>query len=145
MSASQKIAHRLVLKDTHPTAIKIAKLCDLANELGISLSFYHQRVLVDDNDRDKNLPPLYLEDIEENHWVESFPFEMEYKLVYENPAYVAQQKQEQEERERAEYLALKISREKEEQKAKAEAEERAKALEARERRLLSELKDKYES
>lgn len=143
MNSPKKIARRLVLRENHPTAIKVAKLCDLANELGISISFLHQRVLVTDEERDKNLPPLYIEDIEENHWFEGLPFESEYKLVYENPEFIALQKFEQEETNRVRADTARILREREEEKAKAEAEEKAKALKVRELRILAELKEKY--
>ena len=92
MTIINKIAPRLRLKDNHPTAVKLAKLCELADDLGIGFSFYGQRVVVEDKFRDENLPPLYLEDIEEGQWFTRFPFATEYKLVYDNPEYIAQQK-----------------------------------------------------
>lgn len=145
MSPSKKIPERLVLKETHPTAIKLAKLCDIANEMGISISFYHQRILIVDNDRDKSLPPLYLEDIEEGHWSESFPFELEYKLVYTNPKYIVQQNKEQEERIRLRDEQDRLDKEKAAQLIAEQTAAAARALEARERRQLAELKEKYES
>src|SRR5574339_247322 len=144
MTVIGKIAPRLRLKDNHPTAVKIAKLCDLADELGIGLSFYGQRVVVEDRDRDKNLPPLYLEDIEDGHWFEEFPFATEYKLVYDNPEYIAQQKKEQEERDRVRAEEARVIKERTKAKAKAKAERRARKQEARERQQLAELKAKYE-
>lgn len=143
MSSTKKIAPRLVLKENHPTAVKIAKLCELADELGISISFYHQRVLVTDEGRDKNLPPLFLEDIEENHHFESFPFETEYKMVYANPEFLAQEKREQYERDVLRNEERRIFVEQEEIRAKAAAEVRAKELEAAERLMLVKLKEKY--
>lgn len=143
MSESKKLSKRLVLKDTHPTAVKISKLMELADELGISISFLHQRVLIKDKDRDESLPPLFLEDIEEGHWFESFPFETEYKLVYVNPEYIAEQKKEQEEYAQRRAEEIRLAKEHAEESARLEAEERAKALEARERRMLAELKEKY--
>lgn len=143
MNSPKKIARRLVLRENHTTAIKITKLCDLANELKISISFYNQRVIVEDEDRDKNLPTLYLEDIEEGQWFEDFPFQSEYKLVYDNPEYLAQQKAEQEELDRERAEDFRIAKEQEEIRARTEAEEKAKALKARELRILAELKEKY--
>lgn len=139
------IAQRLVLKDTHPTAIKVAKLCELADELGISISFFHQRVFIEDKNRDKTLPPLYVEDIEEGHWFQGFPFETEYKLVYVNPDYINQQKAEEAERLRIHAEELRVAKERAEAAEKLELEKRAQALEARERQLLTKLKEKYES
>jgi hypothetical protein len=145
MNEPKKIARRLVLKDTHPTAIKVAKLCDLASELGLSLSFYRGRVLIEDSSRDKNLPHLYLEDIEPDHHFEGFPFETEYKLVYENPEWIAQQERELTERLAKEEETRRLEAERKQLAEQQAAEERAKALEARERRMLAELKEKYES
>lgn len=144
MTTIGKIAPRLRLKDNHPTAIKIAKLCDLADELGITLSFYGQRVVVEDREREKNLPPLYLEDIEDGHWFEEFPFSTEYKLVYDNPEYIAQQKKEQEERDRKREEELRIAKERAEEVRKREEARRAAQIEASERKQLAELKEKYE-
>lgn len=145
MSEPKKISRRLVLKDTHPTAVKISKLMDLADELGISISFLHQKVLIEDKDRDANLPPLYCEDIEEGHWFDSFPFETEYKLAYVNPEYLAQEKKEHEERIRLRDEQERLDKEKAVQLIAEKTAAAARALEARERRQLIELKEKYES
>ena len=83
-----------MLKDNHPTSIKVAKLCELANELGISFHFHSGGVVVTDTARDEGSPSLHLEDIEEGHHFTGFPFETEYKLVYENPAYITLLKKE---------------------------------------------------
>ncbi len=88
-----KIPQYLRLKDNHPTIIKLNKLTDLAEKLGLCISFYNHRCLLEDRDRDKNLPSLYIEDIEGGFSnVNSFPNEMEYKVTYENPAYLAEEK-----------------------------------------------------
>lgn len=134
------IARRLRLKENHPTAIKLNQLFELADKLGISLEFSNStRVLVSDSDRDENLPPLWLEDIEESDYDGSFPPTTEYKLVYDNPAYLAFKEKELEEH-------LKANRLKEEQ-AKAEEKKRlAKLKEAEEKREREHLKillDKY--
>jgi hypothetical protein len=145
MSEPKKISQRLVLKDTHPTAVKVSKLMDLADELGLSISFLHQRVLIKDKDRDGNLPSLYLEDIEEGHWFDSFPFETEYKLVYNNPEFLAQERREHEERIRVRDEQERLDKEKAAQLIAEKTAAAAKALEARERCILAELKEKYES
>jgi hypothetical protein len=145
MSEPKKLSRRLVLKETHPTAVKISKLMDLADELGISISFFHQRVLIKDKDRDDNLPPLFLEDIEEGHWFESFPFETEYKLVYVNPEFLAQEKRENEERIKIRYEQERLDKEKAAQLIAEKTAAAARALEVRERSILAELKEKYES
>lgn len=145
MSEPKKIPHRLVLRDTHPTAVKVLKLMDLAYELGISISFLHQAVLIKDKDRDQNLPPLFCEDIEEGHWFESFPFETEYKLVYVNPEHLAYERKEHEERIRIRDEQERLDKEKAAQLIAEKTAAAARALEARERRQLAELKEKYES
>jgi hypothetical protein len=139
-----KIAKRLVLNDNHPTAIKVMKLMDLADELGLTISFSGQRVLIQDTDRDRGLPPLYCEDIEgEGHWFEEFPFTTEYRLVYTNPKYLEQLEQERIEREKAELA--KAAAEYDRLKAKKQEEEarQARLVEARERQQLADLKAKY--
>lgn len=137
------ISRRLVLKDNHPTAEKLSKLCALADELGISISFYGQRAIVEDRERDDKLPPLYMEDIEDNGGVSDFPPCTEFKLVYDNPAYLAQQERELEERRAKD----KAEREAAEAKAKAAEEARkakqAKELESKELAELDRLQKKY--
>ena len=139
------LPRRLRLKDNHPTAEKLSKLCALADDLGISLSFYNHTVIVEDKDRDEKLPPLHLEDIEDN-WnsVGCFPPTTEYKLVYDNPEYVAQQQRENQARRRKEEEKKAAEQKAAEAKAKAERERQAKEKEARERKMLAELKEKYE-
>jgi hypothetical protein len=118
---------------------------ELADELGISISFLHQSVLIRDKDRDEKLPPLFVEDVEDNHWFESFPFETEYKLVYENPEYLAQEKKDHDERIRLREEQERLDKEKAAQLIAEKTAGAARALEARERRQLAELKEKYES
>jgi hypothetical protein len=137
-------AATLRLKDTHPTAIKIAKLVDLAMELKISISFYGHRVIIDDEDRDPNLPHLMMEDIEPDNLIQEFPPTTEYKLVYDNPVYLAERRKEHED-----YIALQSEKNKE-AKAKAAADKKAYedkialAKETQERETLAKLKAKYE-
>jgi len=139
----KKISRRLILKENHSTAIKVSKLMDLADELGISFSFSGQRVLLQDSDRDPNLPNLFVEDIEDNHWFEEFPFVTEYRLVYDNPAYLAQQKAEQEEYQKAEDEKVRLKYERAKAKKQEEERLRAEAIERAEREQLATLKTKY--
>jgi hypothetical protein len=133
----------LKLKDNHPTMVKLMKLYDLADELGIRILF-GMRTIVDDDARDPNLPPLFLEDIERpgdrlNEWPPSF----EFKVIYENPEYLAELKRAEEERQK------KLSEERrlqfEATKARIKAEDEAKRIaeEQRERAELARLKSKY--
>ena len=77
------MAKQFKLKDNHPTMIKLNKLFELADELGISISFYGHRAVVNDIDRSNNDPILYLEDIEDtNNNMAEFPPATEFKVVY---------------------------------------------------------------
>lgn len=138
------IPRRKLLKDKHPTMQKLQKLMDLADELGLHLSFWGQRTVITDNERDTDLPPLYIEDIESHDGPQEFPPSLEFKIVYDNPDYIAHEKAErdrlnraQEERKRKEEEARRIAE-------KKEAERRAREVEDRERRELARLKEKYE-
>lgn len=139
----KKISQYLKLKDNHPTMIKLQKLYDLAEDLGISISFHNHRTIVEDRERDRNLPTMFLEEVDGSESVGEWPPIFEYKVIYDNPAYLAQQKAEQEERDkkRKEEEAKKEA----ERKAKEDAEKirRAKAEEQRERTELARLKAKY--
>lgn len=71
------------LKDNHPTMIKLSKLFELAEDLNISISFTGHRAIVEDFDRPKDAPVLYLEDIEsDSNDIGCFPPATEYKVVY---------------------------------------------------------------
>ena len=138
------IARKLRLRDNHPTMVKLTKLYDLAEELGISLNFMHARaVVVHDNDRDPNLPDLFLEDLEDDHTVENWPPTFEFKVICDNPAYTAEEKKLEAER------MKQMREEKERQEAvrqakeKTEQERKARELELKERAELVRLKSKY--
>jgi multidrug efflux pump subunit AcrA (membrane-fusion protein) len=141
--AEKKVTEYLKLKDNHPTMIKLLKLYDLAEELGISVSFGNYRTIVNDRDRDDKLPPLFIEEVDGGEPVQEWPPVFEFKVIYDNPEYLAKKKAEQEEydRKRKEESAKKEA----EQKAKeqAEAAARARAQEQRERAELARLKAKY--
>lgn len=143
--STEKIARILRCKDNHPTMQKYVKLAELADELGISLYFSAGRCIINDRDRDDSLPTLYLEDIEESQSVYHFPYEFEYKMIYDNPVYLEEQKKESIERARKREIEEK--RKLAETAARKAEEERRKAeeLERKERALLVDLKRKYES
>lgn len=137
------IARRLILKDNHPTMVKFNKLSDLAAELGISVSFCGHRTIVEDNERDNSLPTLYMEDIETNDSMGEFPPAIEFKLVYDNPAYLKQQKEECDNYRRTQEEAA-AKKKKADELAEEERKERAaKEKEKAEKKLLAELKAKY--
>lgn len=148
---SKEISKRLVLRDSHPTMVKLQKIWAMAEDLGITISFEGtQACVVSDRDRDEKLPELVMEDVESGEGIGSFPPQFEYKVVFENPAYLAEQKrladerikkQEEEERIRKEKsrLASEAAKAREAEKAR----QRAIELEKEERTLLKTLQAKY--
>jgi hypothetical protein len=72
---------RMYLKENHPTMIKLAKLCEYADKLGLSIEFTGYGVyFIQDDGKDYRV-----EDIEPDHIVTHFPPSTEYKLTYEKP------------------------------------------------------------
>jgi len=140
---AKKVSRSLRLTENNPTMQKLTKLCELADELGISITFHQGGVCVVDNDRDDSLPDLYLEDIEPGHHVNNFPPCTEYKLIYDNPEYLVQQSREYYERRAREAAADAEKAAKAKAKAKAKAARRAAELEVSERHVLATLKAKY--
>lgn|SRR5574337_232066 len=139
----KKASRYLKLRDNHPTMVKLYKLYDLAEELGISISFGSHRTIVDDNERNKDLPPLYLEDIDNGESVQEWPPTTEFKVYFDNPEYLAKEKAENEARDkqRKEEEAKREADRKAKEQAQKEAAKRAE--EQRERAELARLKAKY--
>jgi len=138
-----KIAEYLRLKDNHSTMVKLMKLYDCAEELGIHLYFSGGACLVEDEQRDSNLPRIRLEDIESADAVYEWPPSCEFKAIYENPEAIAQRA-----KEHTEYLAeVEVKRAKKEAEAEAaqklEEEIARERLETLEKRELARLKTKY--
>ncbi len=137
------IKKRLRLDEDHPTFVKFNKLCDLADELGIKLCFQNNNLILIDQNSD--LPSIDIEDIEPNHWFDSFPPTTEFVLTYTNPEYtrlnelaILAYKAEIEAKELALREQARIAKEQEELR-------RLKEVEDSERNMLSFLKQKYES
>lgn len=143
MTAEKKVYPYLKLKDNHPTMVKLNKLYELAEELGISISFSSMRTIVQDRDRDSNLPPLYLEDLENGESIQEWPPVFEYKVIYDNPEHLAKEKADNEERDRKRKEEEAKRETERKAKEKAEKEARARAEEQRERTELARLKAKY--
>jgi hypothetical protein len=139
-----KVARRLILKDDHPTMVKLNKLADLAEELGISISFYGQSTLINDRDREIGLPELLIEDIESNEPVDVFPPNFEFKVIYDNPIWVEQKRLEYEEYCRTRNEKAAQAKAEKELAEKQAAERVAELQEMRERATLAALKSKYE-
>jgi len=138
-----KIAEYLRLKDNHSTMVKLMKLYDCAEELGIHLSFMGQACFVNDSDRADGLPPIRLEDIESSIALQEWPPACEFKAIYQNPAFIAERdakwKQELAKREEG-----RLKKEAEAEAKKKLEEERAREREETlERRELARLKTKY--
>lgn len=125
MTNDKKIFPYLKLKDNHPTMVK---LYDLAEELGIHISFGSHRTAIQDNDRDSSLPTLFLEDIDNGEAIQEWPPTFEFKVIYDNPAHLAKQKEEQEEYNKTR-KAEEVKREAD-RKAKEKAEADARACES---------------
>jgi hypothetical protein len=123
--------------------IKVNKLYDLATELGISISWLGHCTIIEDNERDRSLPNIRLEDIESNDQVGEWPPATEFKLVYDNPAYLAEQKREYDERCKQQAKAAELrKKEQKEAEAKCKAKE-LKEKEEAERKLYLKLKAQY--
>jgi hypothetical protein len=143
MTTEKKVFRYLKLKDNHPTMIKLYKLYDLAEELGIHISFGSHRTVVQDNDRDSNLPSLFLEELDGGETIQEWPPTFEFKVIYDNPEYLAREKSEYEERDKIR-KAEEAKRETDRKaKEKAEAGARARENERKERAELARLKAKY--
>lgn len=140
---SKKPSQYLKLTDNHPTMVKLYKLYDLAEELGISISFSSHRSFVSDRDRDESLPPLIIEDTDNGEAIGEWPPCCEFKVYYDNPAYLAEQKAELEERNRLRQEEENKRESARKAKEKAEEEARMRALEQKERAELARLKAKY--
>jgi len=143
MSTEKKIFPWLKLKDNHPTMVKLYKLYELAEELGIHISFGSHRTVVQDNDRDTSFPPLFLEELDNGETIQEWPPTFEFKVIYQNPEHIAKEQAEMQERERAREVERTQREEKRKAQELAEKEARKRAEEQRERAELARLKAKY--
>lgn len=140
-----KLHKTLKLLDNHPTMEKITQVCELADKLGIRFSFYAGTVVVEDDALGEDHPTLCLEDIEQGHVMEQFPFATEYKVTYENPKYTEMKELEWKEQREKENAAKEAKALKAKEQAAAEKLLQQKEKENRELRQLAELKAKYEN
>jgi hypothetical protein len=139
MSNDKKIPEYMRLKDTHSTMVKLDKLAAFAEELGISLNFFQQATFIQDNGLPQDHPQLRLEDTDNGEAISEWPPVFEYKVIFENPAYLADQKIKHEE-----YVKREAERERERlAKAKAEKEAHALQVEKAERAELARLQKKF--
>lgn len=135
----------LRLKDNHPTLQKLDKIFALAEELGIRIDFSsHGPAQVYDNERDKSLPVLSLQDIESSDYpMDNFPPTLEFKVIYQNPAYLEACRIEEEERKEKARLAAEArseaAKKAAETRRKQERSRRIAELEERTKREQAEL------
>jgi hypothetical protein len=144
---TKRAARYLVLKDNHPTMVKLNKLYALAEELGIRINFSSRGcgpATVDDNERDLNLPSLIIEDLDNGEYIHEWPPTFEFKVYYDNPKYLEEKRQEEEEWHRTRMEREKAEREERKKKAAAEAAEKQRSIELAERAELARLKSKYQ-
>lgn len=135
-------AQYLRLKESHPTMVKLAKLCEFADELGIQLSYYGMRTLLQDSDM-PNIT-MYVDDIESKDAINEFPFTFEYKITYENQVWLKERQLESEKR-AAELKEAEIKRIAAEEQKRIEGEKKAQDKKKQEElKLLADLKAKYE-
>lgn len=72
---------RFRLTENHPTYKKFSQLCAKAEELGLSLQFYHNRcVLTDAEVKDKD---FLITEVDDGQDISEFPPTFEYKLTFE--------------------------------------------------------------
>ena len=130
------------LKETHPTMVKLDKLYQLAEELGIHIEFLGQATIVRD-EQVKGLPPCRMEDVDNREAISEWPPTFEYCLHYDNPAFIAAEKADYDAH-MAQISALTRQHE-EEQRARKAAEKKAReeAIERQERAEFIRLKAKY--
>jgi hypothetical protein len=142
---TKRPARRLVLKENHPTMIKLEKLWRLADELGLHIGFHGHRTSLEDNDRDPKLPMLFIEDIESDDGPQDFPPATEFRVVYDNPDYLSLVEKENADRRTREEEEKRQKEELKRQREEAEARRMADELEKKERVQLARLKAKYEA
>lgn len=139
----------LRLKEKHPTAKKFFKLCQEADELGISLEICADRMSLTDRDQPNVI--FFVDDIEDDRGdrsFSSFPPPTECKIIHEDLIHAAaEQKAMDDERKRLDNERAVKEKLEAERRAAAEIKRRAEAEianEKRERELLAQLKAKYE-
>ncbi len=131
---------RMVLKDKHPVMEKFNQLCALADDLGLTISFYGHRTRIEDADGH-----LYdVEDIENADCpMSDFPPCTEVRLVYDNPAYIAFREKAQAEHRKEQAAKDAADKADRDMKALAEKLAREQAKEIAERAEYAKLKEKY--
>lgn len=139
-----KIPKILKLKNNHPTMIKFNKLCDFAEELGLSLDLGGNFIILEDRDRDDNLPMLELHDLE-NDTCPSIPPTMEFKIIYDNPEYLEYEKKQSEIMDKERLEKNRLEKLKQDEELRIRKEKEAKQIEDNERKQLAILKAKYEN
>lgn len=131
------------LLDNHPTMVKLQKLFDLAMKLGITISFNGHDTIVEDIDGGISLPLMRLRGAESDSPVDTVPYDLEYKVVFESSEYIAEQKRLEEEH-RLACLEQKKKEQEERERQITEANKKHQAeLDFRDHKELIRLKKKF--
>ena len=142
-----KVSQYLRMSEKNSTVVKLEKLFALADELKIRLSCDNNHIIVDDEECDKSIEYIQLLPIEQRagdyNEEMSIPPRTEYKLVYENPAYIKQRRLEIEEYQKRIAAELEEKRIANENAIKQAEIKRLKQIEDSERAILDKLKAKY--
>lgn len=141
--SDKKIPQYMRLKDNHPVMVKLMKFYDYAEKLGLNISFSHNGAVVED--KDWKGPQLVMFDIEDdfNGGVTEWPPATEFKVIYESPAYAAEQKRIAEEYHQKKEAENKQRNEAAKKVAETRAENERKVRELRDRTELARLKALY--
>jgi len=132
-------------KESHSTYKKVLKLIALAEDLGISIEFSYDKFYLNDKDKDCTFEFVGVDDY--NDTICSFPPDVDFKLIFENQAYLKEISDKQKARDNK--VNLKCFWKKSRKgfilaEIRSAEENKRKAKELAERKLLAELKAKYE-
>jgi hypothetical protein len=144
----KKVYEWLRLKDNHPTMQKIEKLFAYMDELGLSLEVIPPGYVggpCSINDKERPGITFVMSDLDNpNDAFNSFPPTFEYKVLYENPEWKTEREKQREESRKA-FEAKRKEEEKQRRKEEAErVKQENKRIEDYERKVLADLKAKYE-
>lgn len=134
------------LRENHPTMVKLEKLFAFADELGISIAFNSNGPAhLYDKDFVDGEAPLIISDIDSpGASMDSFPCTLDFKITYENPAYLVYLGEQERDR-LAEIERRRLEAEKRVAELKARgAEKKAKEKEARRVKRITSLKTRLQ-
>lgn len=137
----------LRLKENHPTMVKLNKLFELADELGISISYHCSGPVVQDDEWEGE--EINLRDIEDEgsrtYAITTFPPTTEWRAIVDNPKYIEEENKRREEYNKKIAEEKRIAEENKLAKEKKLEDARLERIKISELELLKNLKAKYES